>query len=1514
MRKDRGILRAVLQALPCLALAHAAIAASSSGALEKKLEDAIVAVEAEAAKKPVWQNDLDTALVLARNEYLPVLVLFSSPDCPWCDRIKADIEDDKETGKLLAHFVLVDIDVSRKPETGMFYGVRGVPTVLIMTSNGNVTDGVSGYVPGDQLRAMLTRALNPKLVREIDSEYIELVHLLDENRLPTNRWAEVMIMLGDKAKRQGLHDRVLGYEPFPKQELVRLLWDARLAVRLGTLELLEEKSGTSYDYDPWLAQSREKNEEALGKWEAWAKEKDETEAKQRYSSLTQEQLRSYVLDVVSDKGMRAVRARQMLEQAGPDAARAVSDFLDSNPNLSEGARRRVKEVQYALYIPAVVGIDPSVMAHRLLFGTQAMRLKSLSKLQAAGKRGIPVFRDFLDHPDSLVREAAVESLIVAGGNSIVALLEDRLKEEKDFDVMFTILRGLGKTKSKRTLLVLTSFLKHDKEDLAAVSLESIAMLRSKTAEKEIAECLDDSRWRVRVAALAAVAKLEIKTLSDKVQALLKDKDEFVRFSAVAALATLSAVNAATALEECFMKEDALKAPVIAALGSMNRKLPESFGAELEKSQPEVILASLEALEDSDSDDVSIAARFMNHESEDISCAAIRLVARRAMDKNQYRGQLLQVLADNNQNKILAALESLHIDKQLLMPYQSMFSDWFADDASEPSNRVVSAEVESLFDAFADQGSGSVEKPEAPGPPAKQADAEPVPDGIGMVGDLLSSFDDADDAASAVGSGPSDIPSLLKALEGLLGESHGEPIRFQSALLLARLGNPRGLPLLGEAMDSRTSAQRISIAENLSALKSLKSLPIYKKLLDDPVDSVRTEAAEACIGQTWNAAFLDAVFETLLKKDGRLKPHEVYGYKLESAASSGSPAVKTAIRKRITHILKTSDDTALQNFALIVLEKIWRRDDEKILEPFTKSGDPWQRRAALHTLGKCNLAGFREKLRLIADDPSEYVRAVIPNVYMAASASWTHHFDEKHFEADHYYWRSSSQRRSGSLTDMEKETLMRLTEDTALSVRVEAFICLLSNRVEIDLARFVETLDSVADRKSVASRVASYLSDNYKRLGPGFRVLVPYLEESVEDDSTLKRIRGHFNIEETDKLDEISFVVREEKREPIKATFLETAEVPGGERPAVFKLVYFTSPGCQDCARVERMLPDLESCFPALSIDTHNIRKVDAMRLNEALCERFGVPEGSRLVTPAVFSGSGYLIKKDVTFAGIGDLLARSAVVPLEGWYEISDKELEKAEEIISERYSGMSVWMVMLAGGLIDGINPCAFATIIFFLSYLHVARRSAREIVRVGAAFIMGVFLAYYVLGLGLVEIVARLTVLRGFSRGLNWAIAAFALLIMILSIRDGVLCLRGRLQDIALQLPEALKTGIRWVIRRGMRHRHFVIAAFIAGIVISCLELACTGQVYAPTILFMLKTRKDVGGALFNLALYNVAFVIPLIIIFVLAFFGMTSNALIRFMQKHAATVKFLTAALFFALFLLFVFGEKLGAVSQM
>ena len=111
-------------------------------------------------------------------------------------------------------------------------------------------------------------------------------------------------------------------------------------------------------------------------------------------------------------------------------------------------------------------------------------------------------------------------------------------------------------------------------------------------------------------------------------------------------------------------------------------------------------------------------------------------------------------------------------------------------------------------------------------------------------------------------------------------------------------------------------------------------------------------------------------------------------------------------------------------------------------------------------------------------------------------------------------------------------------------------------------------------------------------------------------------------------------------------------------------------------------------------------------------------------------------------------------------------------------------------------------------------------------------------------------------------------------------------------------LRKRINATIRKGRKARSYVVGAFVAGILISFLELACTGQVYLPTIIFVSSIPELRLQAMLYLIIYNLLFILPLVVIFVLVYLGTTSKDLTTFLQEKAAAVKLAMAFVFISL----------------
>lgn len=345
--------------------------------------------------------------------------------------------------------------------------------------------------------------------------------------------------------------------------------------------------------------------------------------------------------------------------------------------------------------------------------------------------------------------------------------------------------------------------------------------------------------------------------------------------------------------------------------------------------------------------------------------------------------------------------------------------------------------------------------------------------------------------------------------------------------------------------------------------------------------------------------------------------------------------------------------------------------------------------------------------------------------------------------------------------------------------------------------------------------------------------------------------------------------------------------------------YFYQVGCQECSRVEADLKYLQTKYPNLIVEEFNI--YDQTALADWMIQRAGRDD---MGTPALFIGDNAWIGDDeITPQALLDVLAE---VNDSGsprfWAEFDESA---AAGSVIERFRSMG-WLAVVFAGLVDGLNPCAFATLIFFISYLTISGRKGKEVLFVGGAFALGVFLAYLVVGLGLYKVLDLAgDWLGAVGRWVYALTAVFCLVLAFFSIRDFLKARKGNIEDMELNLPAPLRKRINATIREGRKVRAYVAGAFVTGLLISFLELACTGQIYLPTIIFVSSIPELRGRAIFYLVLYNLMFIIPLIVVFILAFYGTTSKQLTEFLRKHAAAVKLGMAALFVALAAWLVFS---------
>lgn len=366
----------------------------------------------------------------------------------------------------------------------------------------------------------------------------------------------------------------------------------------------------------------------------------------------------------------------------------------------------------------------------------------------------------------------------------------------------------------------------------------------------------------------------------------------------------------------------------------------------------------------------------------------------------------------------------------------------------------------------------------------------------------------------------------------------------------------------------------------------------------------------------------------------------------------------------------------------------------------------------------------------------------------------------------------------------------------------------------------------------------------------------------------------------------------ESIDPIKVED-ESCETEGNcEIDAPIFVAYFYQTGCKECSRVSADLAYLRTKYPQLVLVEFNI--FDHADLAAWMTAR--VDPSIDFQSPALFIGDFVLFGEEIIPENIIPILERYSDTGAEAhWLDFNANE---DQATLLNRFSNMG-WLAVVAAGLVDGINPCAFATLIFFVSYLTLSGRKGKEVLFVGGGFTLGVFIAYLAVGLGFYKLLEILGNTLNILADVVYIITGiFCLVLAGLSFWDSQKARNGNVGDMILKLPEPLRRRINETIRKGRKLRNYVLGAFVAGLLISFLELACTGQVYLPTIIFVSSMPGMRLQAILYLILYNLLFILPLVIIFVMVYFGTTSKDLTNFLRRNAAVVKFGMGIVFLSL----------------
>jgi len=329
--------------------------------------------------------------------------------------------------------------------------------------------------------------------------------------------------------------------------------------------------------------------------------------------------------------------------------------------------------------------------------------------------------------------------------------------------------------------------------------------------------------------------------------------------------------------------------------------------------------------------------------------------------------------------------------------------------------------------------------------------------------------------------------------------------------------------------------------------------------------------------------------------------------------------------------------------------------------------------------------------------------------------------------------------------------------------------------------------------------------------------------------------------------------------------------------------FYASPGCRSCQRLlRRTIPRVErrTGIP-ITVREHDILDAEEYAAYREILRGAGQEERAY---PALVVGRTVLQGESSIEQQLEDLL-------LDG-----PESAVRQPAVTHSNASGLAL-IPVLAAGLLDGINPCAFATLVFLISALAVAGRSRSQVLQIGLFFSAAVFVTYLMIGLGFFSAIRAASAFPIVASLIRWILIAVLLAFAALSLYDYFQLRSGRTDRVLLQLPRPIKRRLHTDIKNRTRSAALIASSLVLGFLVSLFELACTGQVYFPTLVYLHQVKRDAGSVTY-LLLYNLAFILPLLTVFALSYWGISSQKLAVWVQRSMKPVKLLLTGLFLGL----------------
>ncbi|MCL5795004.1 MAG: hypothetical protein M1338_01470 [Patescibacteria group bacterium] len=211
---------------------------------------------------------------------------------------------------------------------------------------------------------------------------------------------------------------------------------------------------------------------------------------------------------------------------------------------------------------------------------------------------------------------------------------------------------------------------------------------------------------------------------------------------------------------------------------------------------------------------------------------------------------------------------------------------------------------------------------------------------------------------------------------------------------------------------------------------------------------------------------------------------------------------------------------------------------------------------------------------------------------------------------------------------------------------------------------------------------------------------------------------------------------------------------------------------------------------------------------------------------------------------------------------------------------------LVIINGLIDSFNPCAIAILLLFIALSFTLLKNRSFMLVMGLFYILSIYVTYLLIGLGLLKVMH----IFGIPHLISIIAASLVIVAGLIGLKDYFF------PNFLPNLNLRISLGTRQIISEWI-YKASIPAIIVVGFLVALGEFPCSGAIYLSTISLLEDNATFLKGFVY-LLLYNLMFVLPLIVIYLVAINRKVVEKMIFWQESKASTWRLINALVTLAL----------------